>query len=279
METFSHLMSSRLAGSPSDVSNNDEEGQTVTAFVADGGFDRNRASVADRVLRDLESSILSGRLKRGSKLPSEKELASYYGVSSPTIREAIRALSAMRLVEVRHGSGMTVVADSSTLMASAMRSVVELENIDLPSILKLAETLNLQAVDLAIATASPEEIDAVLEIAKSFNDSMSSEEFIQTLEGFLRGLIALSHNKLLEVVASFVITSHLSMARRVRQGPESEWASDVARLRGVRIAIVEAVAAHDRLAAFKAVREYTTQTLAISGETGGDQRVGIEDRG
>jgi len=63
---------------------------------------------------------------------------------------------------------MTVVADSATLMASAMRSVVELENIDLPSILKLSETLNLQAADLAIATASPEEIDAVLQIARSF---------------------------------------------------------------------------------------------------------------
>ena len=61
------------------------------SFLADGGFDRNRTSVADRVLRDLESSILSGRLEKGAKLPSEKELASYYGVSSPTIREAIRA--------------------------------------------------------------------------------------------------------------------------------------------------------------------------------------------
>jgi GntR family transcriptional repressor for pyruvate dehydrogenase complex len=249
----------------------------VAAFDGDGGFDRDRASVADRVLRDLESSILSGRLKRGSKLPSEKELAAYYGVSSPTVREAIRALSAMRLVEVRHGSGMTVIADSATLMASAMRSVVELENIDLPSILKLSETLQLQAVDLAITTASPEEIDAVLETARSFNDSMSSDEFVRTLEGFLGGLIALSHNKLLEVVASFVISTHLSLARKVRQGPESQWSSDVARLRGIRITIVEAVAAHDRLAAFKAVRECTAQTLAIAGETVGDQRVGIDD--
>jgi DNA-binding FadR family transcriptional regulator len=261
-----------------EVSAEDEgEDGRVAAFVAEGGFDRDRASVADRVLRDLEASILSGRLKRGSKLPSEKELASYYGVSSPTIREAIRALSAMRLVEVRHGSGMTVVADSSILMASAMRSVVELENIDLPSILILAETLNLQAVDLAITTASPEEIDAVLEIAKSFNDTMSVDEFVRTLEGFQSGLIALSHNKLLEVVASFVISTHLSLARKVRQGPESEWASDVARLRGVRIAIVEAIAAHDRLAAFSAVREQTVQTLAIAGDTVGDQRVGMDD--
>ena len=249
----------------------------MAAFVADGGFDRDRASVADRVLRDLESSILSGRLKRGARLPSEKELASYYGVSSPTIREAIRALSAMRLVEVRHGSGMTVVADSATLMASAMRSVVELENIDLPSILKLSETLNLQAADLAIATASPEEIDAVLQTARSFNDSMSSEEFVQTLEGFLNGLIALSHNKLLEVVASFVVSTHMSLARKVRQAPPSEWSSDVTRLREVRIAIVESIAAHDRPAAFKAVREYTVQTLAIAGEPVDEQRVGMDD--
>ena len=41
-----------------------------------------------------------------------------------------------------------------------------------------------------------------------------------------------------------------------------------ARLRDVRIALVEAVAAHDRQAASKAVREYTAQTLAIAEEAG-----------
>jgi GntR family transcriptional repressor for pyruvate dehydrogenase complex len=237
------------------------------SFLADGGFDRNRTSVADRVLRDLESSILSGRLEKGAKLPSEKELASYYGVSSPTIREAIRALSAMRLVDVRHGSGMTVIADSSTLMASAMRSVVELENVDLPAILQLSETLNLQAVDLAIAIANSDEITEVQQIAMSFNAAMTSDEFVRTLESFLTGLIALSHNKLLEAVASFVVSTHLSLARAIRHGPESEWASDVARLRGARIAILDAVAARDRPKAFAAVREYTKQTLEIAAET------------
>jgi len=58
----------------------------------------------------------------------------------------------------------------------------------------------------------------------------------------------------------------MSLARKVRQAPPSEWSSDVTRLREVRIAIVESIAAHDRPAAFKAVREYTVQTLAIAGE-------------
>jgi len=235
------------------------------AFSAatDGGFNPERKSVADLVLEDLESSILSGRLERGAKLPSEKELASYYGVSGPTIREVIRALRATQLVTVRHGSGVTVAADSATVMASAMRAVVELEGIDLASILQLSETLNLQAVDLAIAQASDEEIAHLRVLSVSFHESMSSQEFITTLQEFLTELVALSHNKLLEAVASFVISTHLSIARAMRGGPESEWASDVARLREVRIEVVDAIAARDRQRAFAAVREYTRQAREI----------------
>lgn len=238
--------------------------ETAVSF-ASSEFNHARLSVADRVLRDLESSILSGRLERGSRLPPEKELASHYGVSVPTIREAVRALSAMRLIEVRHGSGTTVTADSSTLMASAMRSIVELEGIDLESILKLSEALNLQAIDRALAVADDVEIARVREIAESFVDTMSSEDFTTTLHEYLYGLIALSHDRLLEVVASYVIDTHLELARHSRNAPAEHWPRDVAALRDTRIAIIDGLAQRDRQAAFSAVRKLTTQTLKIAG--------------
>ncbi len=240
------------------------EGTRVAAFAGDDTFDRNRISVADRVLRDLESTILSGRLQRGAKVPSEKELAAHYGVSGPTVREAIRALSAMGLIEVRHGSGMTVVADSSVLMASAMRSVVELENIDLLSLLDLSETLNLRAVELAIASAETAEIEEVGRAAAHFSDSMSEDEFAQSLETFLKGLIALSHNKLLVATASFVIGTHIDLARQVARDRPAEWAQTAAELRGERVAIVEALSARDQSRATAAVRTYMNRARRLA---------------
>lgn len=58
--------------------------------------------------RSLTSDLASGRYKVGDRLPAERELASDYGVSRPTVREAIIALEVQGFVEVRIGSGAYV---------------------------------------------------------------------------------------------------------------------------------------------------------------------------
>ena len=66
----------------------------------------------DRLYQDLARSLLeelaSGRYVAGTRLPAERELATKYGVSRPTVREAIIALEVQGLVEVRIGSGAYV---------------------------------------------------------------------------------------------------------------------------------------------------------------------------
>src|SRR5882724_10376319 len=64
-----------------------------------------RASAADQIIEQLRTQILTGALPLGAKLPTERELGLEFGVSSPTIREALRALSSMGLIEARQGSG------------------------------------------------------------------------------------------------------------------------------------------------------------------------------
>jgi GntR family hexuronate regulon transcriptional repressor len=61
------------------------------------------------VARNLIAEIAAGRPPLGSRLPAERELAAHYGVSRPTIREAVIALEVQGLVEVRVGSGAHVV--------------------------------------------------------------------------------------------------------------------------------------------------------------------------
>lgn len=69
-------------------------------------------SSRDRLYQDLAKSILKeladGRYPVGSRLPAERELSQAYGVSRPTVREAIIALEVQGLVEVRIGSGAYV---------------------------------------------------------------------------------------------------------------------------------------------------------------------------
>src|SRR3954453_3145624 len=86
-----------------------------------------RGRVADQIMEDLRNQILSGALPDGARLPSERELAAHYDVSGPTIREAVRGLTAMGLLNTRHGSRTPVVADGYTLLAMSIASVVQFE--------------------------------------------------------------------------------------------------------------------------------------------------------
>jgi GntR family transcriptional repressor for pyruvate dehydrogenase complex len=228
----------------------------MTDLLAGDSYRRDRTSAADQVLDDLRSHILSGRLARGTRLPSEKELAAQYQVSPPTIREAVRALSAMSLVEVRHGSGTFVIAESAALLASAMNAVIELEDIDLPSILDVSEAVYAKAVELGIREATDEELVALRATADRFTRDMDNAEFVGALREFLMSLVAISHNRLLIIIAGFLVESQISRAEEVAARSPSVWGKIAGQLIKERVAIADALAARDDSAAQAAVRRY-----------------------
>ena len=59
---------------------------------------------AELVAGTLRRMVVDGQLKEGDYLPNEAELMTHFGVSRPTLREAVRVLESERLVEVRRGS-------------------------------------------------------------------------------------------------------------------------------------------------------------------------------
>jgi len=67
-----------------------------------------RALVSDQVFRALCEEILSGTYEPGEKLPTQRALAAELGVNMASIREAVKRLEQLRLVDVRHGDAMRV---------------------------------------------------------------------------------------------------------------------------------------------------------------------------
>ena len=117
-----------------------------------------RGRVADQIVEDLGGQILSGALPDGARLPSERELATHYDVSGPTIREAIRALTAMGLLSTRNGSRTTVTARSDTLLAMSIASVVQFEKMTAADVFGVLGELNAYAVEQAVERATEEDI-------------------------------------------------------------------------------------------------------------------------
>jgi DNA-binding FadR family transcriptional regulator len=128
-----------------------------------------------RVADDLARQIAAGKVSVGQRLPSERDLALTYGVSRPTIREAIIALEVDGLVEVRQGSGVYVIASSTKGGQRAEADVGPFE------LLEARRAIEGEACAMAAIRISDAEIDALTSILAEMqsadgNDVDRSEE-------------------------------------------------------------------------------------------------------
>lgn len=119
----------------------------------------------------IREQIVSGALAQGSRLPTERDIASNYGVSRNVVREAIRALAKDGLVLVRQGSGTYVADDTSRALGASfelalavggvernLANLVEIRQIIEPSVAGLAAE-RATADDLAQLNAEVETMD------------------------------------------------------------------------------------------------------------------------
>jgi GntR family transcriptional repressor for pyruvate dehydrogenase complex len=194
-----------------------------------------RVRMSDQIIGELRTQIASGRYPRGSRLPTERELAATFGVSAPTIREALRALSSTGLVEVRHGSGAYVTSSSRGLINGSLGMLVQLEGVGIEDLVGLLQVLNLYAADLAIGHATEDDIAQVRASAEATAHCTTLDETSSAISGFLVAFAAAAHQPLLDALCGFLVamvvqletTSYKPRSARFW----SEWAADTAVLR------------------------------------------------
>jgi GntR family transcriptional regulator, transcriptional repressor for pyruvate dehydrogenase complex len=85
-----------------------------------------KKSVSEMVVQRILDLVKAGHLSAGDKLPSERDLAEQLDVSRPTVREALRALSILGVLEIRHGGGVYVTALNAEELLSPMDFFVSL---------------------------------------------------------------------------------------------------------------------------------------------------------
>ena len=133
---------------------------------------------ADGVFRQLRSRILGGALTRGERLPNERDLADSFEVNRTSVREAVKRLEYLGLVEVRHGHGTFVkgVADSSSLeVIEALLRDPRTVTLDLlHQILEFRRNITLQVVELAARNRRDEQLErARLLLSKDQDEGMN----------------------------------------------------------------------------------------------------------
>ncbi|HEY8478022.1 MAG TPA: GntR family transcriptional regulator, partial [Chloroflexota bacterium] len=79
----------------------------------------------EAIIAQVQEAILSGKLRYGDRLASERELVQQFGVSRATLREALRSLEALGWIEIRPGAqgGIFVVRPSTDRAGSALEAL------------------------------------------------------------------------------------------------------------------------------------------------------------
>lgn len=153
-----------------------------------------KVSVVDNIVGQIKSMMRDRRYGPGAKLPTERDLARQLGVSRPTVREALRTLEHMGVVDKHHGSGTKIAGSSEGILDLPFEFLLML---DRPSLLELNEArsgLEVYVAGVAAGRRTEEDL-AVMEAALlEYKRTVSPEANIR----FHQSIAAASHNRILE---------------------------------------------------------------------------------
>lgn len=111
--------------------------------------------VIESTIAKIKQMLVDGHLRPGDKLPVEKDLAAQLGVSRNTLREAVRALIAMRVLQSRQGDGTYVTSLSPGLLLDGMAFITDMHlDQDTQFFLHVRRLLEPEATALAAAQIS-----------------------------------------------------------------------------------------------------------------------------
>lgn len=131
-----------------------------------------RTSVGLQAAEAIKALILAGDLQPGNALPSERDLAVMLGISRPSLREGIRVLSAMNVVEARHGGGTYVTSLDPRLLAQPVSFLLQVDPAAFSHLLEVRQVLEVGAARLAAPRITAETLGTLQQLAEDAEQAL-----------------------------------------------------------------------------------------------------------
>lgn len=164
---------------------------------------------ADAVAEQIRNLIISERIGAGARLPPERELALRFGASRPTVSQALRSLSLMGLVEIRHGSGAYVVRRPEVMVAASVNLMLDLDTQSASHLLQLRLWLEMIGVRAA-AQAGPDGAGIQAALGKLHDAAGSTSELVAADTVFHATVVRSAGNPYLAAIYESVHSALLS---------------------------------------------------------------------
>lgn len=148
-----------------------------------------------QVVRDeIERLIVAGKLEPGSRLPTEKELAERLGVGRSSVREALRALAEMGIVEVVQGKGTFVRNEPYKAIKAQLQFLVNFEDEAYEDLTELRRLLEVGLVRLATQRATTDDLKELQDSLAEMAQAADTERLVEAGARFHQGVAAAAKN-------------------------------------------------------------------------------------
>lgn len=153
--------------------------------------------VYEQVIEQIKSKIKSGEIKKGDRLPSEREMAELIGVSRTSVREAIRALEVVGLVESKQGAGNYIKTNFDNSLFEPLSVMFMLQESSVQEMYDLRETLELECAKLSAKNIEDNELALLTAIVDRMYIAGTEEESLELDIKFHHLIAKASRNVLL----------------------------------------------------------------------------------
>ena len=211
-----------------------------------------RSSAAAEAMRSIQDMIVDGRLRPGQRLPAERELSELLGISRPTLRETIRSLVSLNILESRHGSGTYVAALDTAALLEPLQFVMALSGRTVEELFEARLVLEPALAALAASRADAAQV-AAMRAALAGPDRVAADVALHRL------VAAAAGNALL---AAMLQT--LSSAGRASRALTAARPGVLRRTAAEHTAIVDAIDRRDPEAAREAMRAHLARIAAAA---------------
>jgi GntR family transcriptional repressor for pyruvate dehydrogenase complex len=209
-------------------------------------------SLSQKIVDRLLSLIKEKQLKPGDRLPPERELAVSMGVSRPSLREALRALSIMNIIENRQGSGTYITSLEPERLVEHLDFIIALNDQSFLDLFQARKILEVGLVSLAAQNIREDELSALkLCLARTAHEIDDPEIFLQCDLEMHQRIIDAARNQILALFMKSI--NDLNIASRRRTGESRKLREQT--LKDHRV-ILTALQAHNANLAAQAMRDH-----------------------
>lgn len=185
----------------------------------------NRSTLYENVLQQILNAVKKGKWKPGEKIPGELALAEQFQVSRNCIREALKALSILKILEARSGQGTFVSEEALRQITNQELTEHLSENVSIIELMEIRILLETQLIRWAIERGTEEEFEklkSIIEEERQFGRELS-ESSLQPRAEFHRVLAEISGNSLAVKFLNSIRSEFDAQRKRYLDMTQDQW--------------------------------------------------------